>query len=157
MATTLILDSQSATVKMMLILEVQVKPKLGHPLPRGLSVHPSLTPPDKCVRFHQSPCMLLVILRQDIGGPQGEQFLPCGQKLHNSRNSIKAGWWRRLGPAQIRDKRPHIPNSQSQGDLPDYTCTERFLGSQKRRGCHLIVSGVNYEDTICVSDSFHLA
>ena len=33
--------------------------------------------------------------------PQAEQFLSCGQKLH------KAGWWKRLGSAQISDKRPH--------------------------------------------------
>ena len=28
-------------------------------------------------------------------------------------------WERRLGPAQIKDKRPHISHSWSQGDLPD--------------------------------------
>ena len=50
---------------------------------------------------------------------QAEEFLPCVQKLHNSRNSIKAAWWRRLGLAQIRDKKPHIPHSQSQGDFPN--------------------------------------
>ena len=54
---------------------------------------------------------MIKVERQEIDGPQAEQFLSCGQKLHNSRNSIKAGWWRRLGPAQVRDKRSHIPHS----------------------------------------------
>ena len=31
-------------------------------------------------------------------------------------------------------KRPHIPHSPSQGELPDYTHTERLLEGQKRRG-----------------------
>ena len=30
-------------------------------------------------------------MRQDIDGAQAEQFLLCGQKLHKSKNSIKAG------------------------------------------------------------------
>ena len=52
-------------------------------------------------------------LRQEIDGPQAKQleFIPCGQKLHNSR---------RLSPAQIRDERPRISHSQSQGGLPDH-------------------------------------
>ena len=35
----------------------------------------------------------LLVLRQEIDGPQAEQlkFLPCGQKLHNSR-SERGGW-----------------------------------------------------------------
>ena len=47
------------------------------------------------------------MLRQDIQGPHTEQL---DRKLHNinSRNSIKAGWWIRLGPAQIRDGRGSI-------------------------------------------------
>ena len=30
-------------------------------------------------------------MRQDIDGTQAEQFLHCGQKLHDSETSIKAG------------------------------------------------------------------
>jgi len=54
-----------------------------------------------------------VAQKQEIDGPQAKQleFIPCGQKLHNSR---------RLSPAQIRDKRPCISHSQRQGDLPDH-------------------------------------
>ena len=59
------------------------------------------------------------------------------------RYSKIAGVREELCPAQIRDKRPHIPHSRSQGDLPDYTCAERLLEGQKGRGHHLIVSDVN--------------
>ena len=59
------------------------------------------------------------------------------------RNSITAESWRRLDPVQIKDKRPHIPHSRSQGDLPDYTCTERLIESQKWEGVPPIVSDVN--------------
>ena len=50
------------------------------------------------------------------------------------RNFIKVGWWGRLGPSQIRDKRPHIPHSWSQEDLPDYIGTERLFGGHKGGG-----------------------
>ena len=36
-----------------------------------------------------------------------------------------------LGPAQMRDKRPHITYSQSRGDIPNYTCAEMFLDGHK--------------------------
>ena len=71
-------------------------------------------------------------------GPRLNIFSPV------DRNSITAGRWRRLGPAQIRDKRPHMPHSRNQGDLPDYTCAERLLGGQKGGGGrHPIVGDVN--------------
>ena len=54
------------------------------------------------------------------------------------RNSVTAGAREELSPAQIRDKRPHIPQSQSRGDLPNYTCAERLLGGQKRVGATLL-------------------
>ena len=80
-----------------------------------------------------------IIVRQEIDGPQSEQleFVPCGQILQNGRREEK------LSPVQIRDKRPHILHSRSQGDLPDYTHAEGLLGGQKGRGRHLIVSDVN--------------
>ena len=59
------------------------------------------------------------------------------------RYSKIAGAREELSPAQIRDKRPHFPHSQSQGDLPDYTCAERLLSGQKGRGRHPIVGDVN--------------
>ena len=40
-------------------------------------------------------------------GLQAKQLLLCWQKLHNSRNSIKVIWWRRVFLVQIRDKRSH--------------------------------------------------
>ena len=97
---------------------------------------------------------IYIVYRYEADGPQVELFLPCGQKLHNSRNSIKATLWRRLGPAQIRDKRSHIPHSLSQGDLANHTCTERLLEGQKWRGCHPIVSDVNLP--IGLSPRIHL-
>ena len=59
------------------------------------------------------------------------------------RYSKIAGVREEMSPDQIRDKRPHIPHSRSQGDLPDYTCTERLLEGQKGRRCHLIAGDVN--------------
>ena len=86
-----------------------------------------------------APVFQRLILRQEIDGPQAEQleFVPCGQILQNSRREEK------LRPAQVRGKRPHIPHSRRQGDLPDYTCAERLLKGQKGRGCHPIVGDVN--------------
>ena len=40
-------------------------------------------------------------------------------------------------------KRQHISHSQGQGDIPDYTCQECFLESQKGRGRHPIVNDCN--------------
>lgn len=60
------------------------------------------------------------------------------------RSSKVAGAREELSPAQIRYKRPHIPQSPSQGDLPDYTCTERLLGGQKGRECHFKANDANY-------------
>ena len=72
--------------------------------------------------------VLLVKLRQKVGGPQ------AGQPQFVNRYSKIAGAREELSPAQIRDKRPHIPPSRSQGDLPNYTCAERLLGGQKGGG-----------------------
>lgn len=54
---------------------------------------------------------------------RGEQpeFAPCGQRPQ-ARG--------RAGPCPGKDKRPHIPHSGSQGDLPEYTCTEGLLEDQ---------------------------
>lgn len=63
---------------------------------------------------------------------RGEQpeFAPCGQSPQARAE---------LGPAQVRDKRPHLPHSGSQGDLPDYTCTEGLLEDQEGWEHRLIV------------------
>lgn len=63
---------------------------------------------------------------------RGEQpeFAPCGQRPQERGE---------LGPAQVRDKRPHISHSGSQGDLPEYTCTEGLLEDQEGREHCLIV------------------
>ena len=64
---------------------------------------------------------------QETDGPQAGQmeFVHCGEILKKSRREEK------LSPAQIRHKRPPIPHSWSQGDLPDYTYTVKFPGGQK--------------------------
>ena len=58
------------------------------------------------------------------------------------RYSKTPGVREKLGLAQIRDKRPHIPHSSfflnyssflKSENLPNYTCAERLLGSQKGR------------------------
>lgn len=41
---------------------------------------------------------------------------------------------REISPVQMRDKTPHVPLSQSQGGLPNYTCTEKLLEGQKKGG-----------------------
>ena len=66
------------------------------------------------------------LLRQEIDGSQAKQleFVPCGQTLQDKEEE-------KLEPCP--DKRPHISHSQGQGDLPNYTCTERLLGGQKGR------------------------
>ena len=61
----------------------------------------------------------------------------------NSKISIAGQSREEAGPAQMRDKRPHIPHSGSQGDPPDYTGAEKLLGGQKGSGRHPIVSDVN--------------
>ena len=50
--------------------------------------------------------------------------------------------WRGGGAEPCPDKRqrPHISHSQGQEDLPNYTCTERLLGDQKRSDVNLPVS-----------------
>lgn len=56
-----------------------------------------------------------------------------GQSLSSmDRYSKTAGVREELSPVQIRDKRPHVPHSQSQGELPNYMCTEKLLGGQKK-------------------------
>lgn len=61
-----------------------------------------------------------VELGQEVCGPhtQGEQleFLLCGQKHQNINSRTEE---RRLGPAQITDKRPHVSHSESLGDILD--------------------------------------
>lgn len=75
-------------------------------LMRVFNTHVKYTLPLWNTRGQELEWSFFIMLRQDIHGPRAEQFLSCGQKLHNinSRNSIKAGWWSRLGPAQIRDR-----------------------------------------------------
>ena len=75
-------------------------------------------------------------VRQEIDGPQAEQlqFVHCGQILQDEEEG---------GAKPCPDKRPHISHSQSQGDLPNYTCAETLFGGQKGRGRHPIVSDVN--------------
>ena len=81
-------------------------------------------------------------LRQETDGPQAEQFLPCGQKLHNSRNATKAGWWRRLDPAQIKD---HIFLILEVKETSRTTHAQKGSLEVKREGGgHPIVSDVNY-------------
>ena len=50
------------------------------------------------------------------------------------RHSKTAGMREELSPVQIRVKRPHVPHSQSQGELPNYMCTEKLWRSKKRGG-----------------------
>ena len=49
---------------------------------------------------------------------EGEQFelILCEQMLQNINSKTTE---RRLGPAQIKDKRPSFSYSQSQGDFPN--------------------------------------
>ena len=71
------------------------------------------------ILFHM--VLQVVLLRQKADGPfQGKQFefIPCGQKLQDNGE-------RRPGSAQIKDKRPHISHSRSQGDLPDQKASWR--------------------------------
>lgn len=55
----------------------------------------------------------------------------------------------KLSPAQTKDKRPHIPHSQSPGDLTDYTSAGRLLEGLKGRGRHLIVSDAATRRSLC--------
>ena len=68
-------------------------------------------------------------MRQEVDGPQAKQleFVPCGQILQDEDNSRRE---EKLSLPLIK-KTPHIPYSQSQGDLPDYTRAKRLLGGQK--------------------------
>ena len=75
---------------------------------------------------------------------QAEWFLPCGQKLCDSKNSIKAGWWRRLSTTQIRDKRLHFLHSRSQEISLTTHMQKGTLEVKKGGGRHLIVSDMNY-------------
>ena len=83
------------------------------------------------------PSVLLVKLRQKIGGPQARQ------PQFVNRYSEIAGAREELSPAQLSDERPHSPHSWHQGNLPDYTCAVRFLDNQKGRERHLVVNDVN--------------
>ena len=69
--------------------------------------------------------------------------LNCWSFSPVDRYSKIAGAREELSPAQMKDKRPHIPHSGDQGDLPDYTCAQRLLEGQKGRGRHPIVGDVN--------------
>ena len=67
-------------------------------------------------------------------GPRlSSQFVPCGLKLQNSRSKREAG--------PCPNKRL-IPHFQSQGDLPNYACTEWLLGCQEK-GHHFVLSDVS--------------
>ena len=61
--------------------------------------------------------IVLEVLRQEIDGLQGEQLesVPCGPILQDEEYRIIG----EAEPAQIRDKKTHIPHSQGQEDLPD--------------------------------------
>ena len=67
--------------------------------------------------------------RQEIDGPQAEQldFVPCGQIFQNTKSERRAELCQ-----DKRFKKSHIPHSQGQGDLPNYTCAERLLRGQRR-------------------------
>ena len=78
--------------------------------------------------------VLLVKLRQKVGGPQ------AGQPQFVNRYSKIAGAREELSPAQLRGESPHSPHSWRQGDLPDYTCAESLLDGQEGRERHLVVS-----------------
>ena len=69
-----------------------------------------------------------LVVKQEMDGPQAEQpeFVPCGQIHPNSRSE------RGTEPCTDKRQRPRISHSRGQGDLPDYACTERLLGGQKR-------------------------
>ena len=101
--------------------EGQQEEKLQHPgkdrsPPRSWFTKPS------CLHSH-------VHMRQEIGSRLRRwNWCPV------DRYSKTAGVREELSSVQIRDQRPHIPHSQSQGDLPDYKHTERLLGSQRRGG-----------------------
>ena len=66
--------------------------------------------------------------RQEIDGPQAEQLdsVPCGQIFQNTKSERRAELCQ-----DKRFKKSHIPHSQGQGDLPNYTCAERLLRGQK--------------------------
>ena len=59
-------------------------------------------------------------------GPQGKrlEFVPCGPV---PRTEYQDNWERRLGPAQIEDKRPHLPHSLSQETSPTTHAQKGFL------------------------------
>ena len=65
--------------------------------------------------------------------PGPNSFSPVDGNSLRAETPLKQDDEGRLGPAQIRDKRPHIPRSRGQGDLPDYTLAERLPGGQKGR------------------------
>ena len=74
-----------------------------------------------------------VILRQEVDGAQAEHLesVSCGQILQDkimtgSRRIWVLLWYER--------KRAHISHSWGQGDLPPYTCAEKFLRGQRREG-----------------------
>ena len=67
-------------------------------------------------------------------GPKLNSLSPVDR--NSTMEDYGGGWddgWR-LGSAQIRDKRPHIPHSRSQGDLPDYTQRRKAPWRSKREG-----------------------
>ena len=43
--------------------------------------------------------------------------------------------WKGEGAQPCLDKRPYVSHFQGQGDLPDYTCSERLFGGQKGEWC----------------------
>ena len=48
--------------------------------------------------------------------------------------------WRGGGAEPCPDNRAHISHSRGQGDLPDYTRTERLLGDQKGSDVNLLIA-----------------
>ena len=54
-----------------------------------------------------------------------------------------------LSPAWIEDKETTYFLFSGQGDLPDYTCTEKLLRGQKGMVHHPIIGGVNLPISLC--------
>ena len=111
----------------------------SHPTPSRSAQAPSV----HCPRSHITGEGDTPSLRQETDGPPAElpEFVSCGQTLP------RRGAREELSPAaHTGDKRPRAPHSRSPDSLPDYTRAERLLGGQKGRGCHLVVSQVNYPE-----------
>lgn len=72
-------------------------------------------------------------MRQEIDGSQAEQLesVPCGQTLQDKDNGRSK---EELSPAWIKDKETTYFSFLRSRRPPELTCTERFLGGQRRDG-----------------------